>query len=79
MLFRTFEGQLVMSLHCPNIPAEKRMLLFEMEEKNDKLYTVNEITGNWYNVIGGKGERYRYRDPITEEPGFTKLGKPFGK
>jgi len=78
MLFHTFDGQLIMSLHCPNNPAEKRMLLFEMEERNDRLYTVNEITGNWYNAIGGKGERYRYKETITENPAFSHLSKPYG-
>jgi len=54
------------------------MLIFEMEEKNNRLYTVNEITGNWYNTIGGKGARYRYREPLLEEAAFTALA-PAGR
>jgi hypothetical protein len=73
MLFRTFGGQLMMSLHCPNIHSLKRILLFEMEEKNGDLHIVNEVTGNWYNVIRGSAQDYRYRDDCVEEPVFTKL------
>lgn len=68
MLFHTFGGQLLMALHCPNIHAQKRMLLFEMEEKDGDLQIVNEITGNWYNRIRGSAQHYRYRDACVEEP-----------
>ena len=71
MLFRTFEGQLMMALHCPNVPRAKRMLLFTVEETEDSIVIVNEITGNWYNNIGGHGARYAYRDPIGEAPCFS--------
>ena len=71
MLFKTFEGQLMMSLHCPNEHPRKRILLFEMEEVGDKLHVINEVTGNWYNNIGGAGKRYTYKDPIAEPPRFT--------
>lgn len=75
MLFRTFEGQLMMSLHCPNDHPRKRILLFEMEEDlaANKLQIINEVTGNWYNNIGGIGKNYAYREPIVEEPHFTRL------
>ena len=72
MLFRTFQGQLMMALHCPNEHPKKRMLLFEMEEKAGKLHVLNEVTGNWYNGVGGGAKPYRYRDPLTEEPVFRK-------
>lgn len=68
MLFHTFGGKLMMSLHCPNVHHLKRMLLFEMEEKGDKLQIINEMTGNWYNTVGGPGERFRYEDECREEP-----------
>ena len=47
MFFRKFDGTLMMVMHSPNIPAKERMLLFEMEVKGNKLYIVNEVTGNW--------------------------------
>jgi arabinan endo-1,5-alpha-L-arabinosidase len=72
MLFHTFEGQLMMALHCPNIHPLKRILLFEMEEKDGKLHVINEVTGNWYNSIRGLAKNYRYKDPCIEEPAFTK-------
>ncbi len=71
MLFKTFEGQLMMSLHCPNDHKKKRILLFEMEERGDKLHIINEVTGNWYNNIGGIGSRYAYPEPVIEAPCFT--------
>lgn len=72
MLFYTFSGQLMMSCHCPNDHARKRILLFEMEETPDGLRIINEVTGNWYNNIGGHGARYTYKEPIKEIPCFSK-------
>ena len=71
MLFRTFSGQLMMSLHCPNIHPKKRMLLFEMDESRGKLAIINECTGNWFNGIGGNNFR-GYREPVKEDPVFSK-------
>ena len=79
MLFRTFEGQLIMSLHAPNEHRRKRILLFEMEERGDSLHIINEITGNWYNAIGGMASAFTYREPCVEEPRFTQLGHYAGK
>ena len=67
MLFKTFEGKLMMSLHCPNIHKKKRILLFEMEENGDSLAIRNEITGNWYNNAGGSAQNWRYKTACTEE------------
>lgn len=75
MLFTSFEGQLIMSLHCPNIHPLKKILLFEMEEKGGDLHIINEITGNWYNNAGGNAKGYVYKETCIEEPHFTKLGK----
>ena len=72
MLFHTFEGQLVMSLHCPNIHPRKRMLLFEMDDSQGKLRILNEITGNWYDQIGGTTKPWGYPEPTTEDPCFRK-------
>ena len=47
MLFKTFEGKLMMALHSPNRGGKERMLIFEMEDDNGKLRIINEITGNW--------------------------------
>ena len=68
MLFRTFSGQLMMACHCPNDHIRKRILLFEMEETADALHITNEVTGNWYQAIGGRGKAYAYRTPCTELP-----------
>ncbi len=75
MLFKTFEGQLMMSLHCPNDHPKKRILLFEMEERNGELYIINEVTGNWYHAAKGCADGFVYPVPCKEEPYFTKLGK----
>ncbi len=72
MLFKTFGGQLMMSLHCPNRHEAKRILLFEMEERNGGLYVVNEVTGNWYDKAAGIAARYNYRTPCVEVPCFSK-------
>ena len=72
MLFNTFEGQLIMALHCPNVHARKRILLFEMEEDGDKLHIINEVTGNWYNGIGGIANRFAYEEKIIEAPRFSQ-------
>lgn len=75
MLFRTFEGQLMMSMHAPNHPHDKkRMLLFEMEEKGNSLHTLNECTGNWFCIDKAKEPKGYYTyDPITP-PTFSKYG-----
>jgi beta-xylosidase len=74
MLFKTFDGKLMMSMHCPNTHIRKRMLLFEMEEKGDKLHVINEITGNWYNGIDGNiGRKFAYPKQTTEEAVFTDM------
>lgn len=73
MLFHTFEGKLMMSLHCPNIHPLKRILLFEMEEREGKLQIINEVTGNWYNTVRGSAQDFRYREACVEEPWFTNL------
>ncbi|MHB8127368.1 MAG: glycoside hydrolase family 43 protein [Mobilitalea sp.] len=51
MLFYTFDGQLMMSLHSPNAHTKKRILLFQMVEDGDRLHIINEITGNWNNQV----------------------------
>ncbi len=68
MLFYTFEGQLMMALHCPNIHSKKRMLLFEMDERYGKLRIINEVTGNWYNGIGGSAHPWGFPEKLKEEP-----------
>ena len=72
MLFRTFQGQLMMALHCPNHHPKKRMLLFEMDENHGKLSIINECTGNWFNGIGGNTNFRGYREPLKEQPVFSK-------
>ena len=70
MLFRTFEGQLMMALHCPNVHTKKRMLLFTMEETEDSIHIVNEITGNWYNGASGPAKGYLYEEQYRDFRGL---------
>ena len=79
MLFRTFSGQLMMACHCPNDHIRKRILLFEMEETADALHIVNEVTGNWYQAIGGRAKRYAYEAPCAEVPCFARDPRMKGK
>ena len=73
MMFNTFDGRLMMALHAPNHPlTKKRMLLFEMEEKGDYLYTVNEVTGNWFNINKAKEPRGYYTHELIVPPEFTR-------
>jgi len=77
MLFRTFEGQLMMALHSPNAHQYKHILLFEMEENNGELAIINEVTGNWYKKLDeGPGSAYRYDDDCAEAPAFSKIINP---
>ncbi len=73
MLFKTFGGQLMMSLHCPNRHEDKRILLFEMKEEIDKagIHIINEVTGNWYDRTAGVVGKYRHRDKCVEAPWFA--------
>ena len=71
MLFHTFSGQLMMACHCPNDHSRKRILLFEMEEEPEGIHVINEVTGNWYNGIGGHASRYTYAQPCRELPCFS--------
>ena len=71
MLFHSFDGQLLMALHCPNTPhTEKRLLLFSMEDKAGRLAIINELTGNWYNGAGGSAKRWVYKEPYTDHRGL---------
>lgn len=70
MFFHTFEGQLMMALHCPNTFDKKRALFFEMEERNGRPCIINEVTGNWYDRMGGGGAKHHYDVPTTEQAHF---------
>jgi hypothetical protein len=72
MLFRTFGNELMLSIHCPNNHMKKRILLFEIEEKNGELAIKNEVTGNWYNAAGGKASPWVYKDASLEFPVFER-------
>ncbi len=71
MLFHTFGGQLMMSLHCPNRHEAKRIFLFEMEETEDSIHIVNEVTGNWYSMAEGIAAKWNYKEPCIEDPCFA--------
>lgn len=71
MLFHTFSGQLMMACHCPNDHPRKRILLFEMEETETDVRIVNEVTGNWYSGVGGKGKNYAIKSRLKEVPVFS--------
>ena len=78
MLFRTLpgpegqDGMLMMAIHCPNDHPKKRMLLFEMDERNGQLRIVNECTGNWFSGVGGKANFRGFRETLTESPVFSR-------
>ncbi len=66
MMFTTFESKLMLTVHSPNIIGREKLLIFEMQEQDGKLKTVNEITGNWrYN-------RY-YSDGKDKGQGYPEL------
>lgn len=44
MLFRTFEGQLMMSLHSPNSGPNQRIHFFEMEDTGETLRIIRPFT-----------------------------------
>ena len=71
MLFKTFDGKLMMSLHSPNKHSEKHMLLFEMEDKKGRLSIVNEITGNWYNWAGRPQGTHFFKEPYKDYRGLS--------
>jgi len=73
MLFRTFDGQLMMCMHGPNEHVKKRILLFQMLEDQGKLRIINEVTGNWYDGAKGPMEHFVYPEACEEECYFTKL------
>ncbi len=74
MLFHDFKGRLLMALHCPNTPhTQKRLLVFEMEDKDGKLNIINEITGNWYNGAKGPADRWVYRESFADSRGLEIL------
>lgn len=72
MLFHTFSGQLMMSCHCPNDHPKKRILLFEMEEREKTVHIINEVTGNWYQNAGGLAKNWTYKSPCIEKPVFMQ-------
>ncbi len=41
MVFRTFDGRLMLALHHPNQPPHERLLLFELEDLGDSLAIVH--------------------------------------
>ncbi|NMA64631.1 MAG: family 43 glycosylhydrolase [Clostridiaceae bacterium] len=47
MMFISFDGKLILTVHSPNIMGKEHLLLFEMEDRNGKLNIINELTGNW--------------------------------
>lgn len=71
MMFRSLDGRLMMALHCPNSPhASKRLLVFEMEDKDGKLHIINEITGNWYNGAKGPADGWVYQESYCDKRGI---------
>lgn len=76
-LFRRMtDNQLMMSMHVAD-RGPKMFSLFEMEERDGELHIVNEITGNWYNTLGGNALPYKKDIPCIDEPAFT-YPAPYG-
>ena len=79
MLFHRFDGQLMMSMHAPNHPHDKkRMLLFEMDDRDGKLRTMNECTGNWFSIDKAKEPAGYYTYTPTSPVAFTEYAKERG-
>ncbi len=72
MFFRRFDGQLMMTLHAPNIIDKERMLLFEMEYRGGKLHIINEMTGTWlsrkYNPDGSDKGIWNTPEIVSSAP-----------
>ncbi|HUL52918.1 MAG TPA: glycoside hydrolase family 43 protein [Opitutaceae bacterium] len=45
MIFRTFEGKLMLALHQPNVAPKERIHLFELEDTGDTLRIAREFGG----------------------------------
>jgi hypothetical protein len=43
MLFRTFDGKLIMSLHSPNSGPNQRMHFFELEDTGETLRVIRPL------------------------------------
>jgi arabinan endo-1,5-alpha-L-arabinosidase len=73
-LFRRLDdNQLMMSFHVADA-GPKRFCLCEMEERGNDLYIINEVTGNWFDTVGGNAKKYRSPVRPIEEPAFTRPG-----
>lgn len=69
MIFRTFEGKKMMTFHAPNHPHDrKRMLLFDLEEIGNRLYLLNECTGNWFNIDKAREPIGYYTEDLNVPP-----------
>ena len=72
-LFRRLsDNQLMMSMHCAD-RGPKTFTLFEMEERNGELHIVNEVTGNWMNIVGGDALPYKTDEPCVDAPSLSKI------
>ena len=63
MLFRTFEGQLMLVLHRP-FGKNARAKLYEMADRGDRLEVVRQRT----DLDGRPAPRPLYRDPVFDAP-----------
>lgn len=43
-----------------------------MEEDENGLHVVNEVTGNWFHAAGGPAKGWVYEKPCVEIPSFAK-------
>ena len=44
----------------------------EMEEDENGLHVVNEVTGNWFHAAGGHAKGWVYEKPCVDIPSFAK-------
>ena len=70
---RLDDDQLMMSFHVADA-GPKMLCICEMEERGDDLYIVNELTGNWFDTVGGNAKKYRSPVRPIEEPAMTRVG-----
>ncbi|MBD5780662.1 family 43 glycosylhydrolase [Pelagicoccus sp. NFK12] len=81
MIFKTFEGQLVIALHQPNGGQQERARLFKLDDQGDRLalagsfkpsVTAGDIPDGWYVAIGDQG-RVEQQEIFSHQDGVIHV------
>jgi GH43 family beta-xylosidase len=64
MIFRKFDGTLMLVLHCPNRGPDERACLFELEDTGDSIRIKNE--GEDLSHEGKTAAKALFRDPVHD-------------